>query len=64
LGVQVVATTGGKMKREELIKVLKEIAEGKEGQQIPYNIIIHGIQPLASHGLLLPVIYLLENIED
>ena len=52
------------MKREELIKVLKEIAEGKEGQQIPYNIIIHGIQPLASHGLLLPVIYLLENIED
>lgn len=52
------------MIREELLKVLKEIAEGKEGQKIPYNIILHGIQPLVAHGCLAPVIYLLENIED
>jgi hypothetical protein len=52
------------MTREELLKVLKEIAEGKEGQQIPFNIIIHGIQPLVEHGCLRPVIYLLENISD
>jgi hypothetical protein len=54
----------GNMTKEELVKALKEIAEGKEGQQIPYDIIVHGIQPLASHGLLLPAIYLLEHTEE
>lgn len=50
------------MDREELLKVLKEIQEGKEGQLIPYDLIRRGIQPLVECGCLDAAIYLLENI--
>lgn len=50
------------MTREEMITTLKEIATGKDGQPIPYNIITKGIQPLVEAGCLLPAIYLLECI--
>jgi len=52
------------MDKEEMLRVLKEIQEGKEGQMIPYNIIIHGIQPLQDRACLSAAIYLLEQLED
>ena len=55
---------GGNMKKEEMIRILKEIKEGKEGQSIPYDIIIHGIQPLQDRACLHAAIYLLEQLED
>lgn len=50
------------MTLEEMLRVLKEIRDGKEGQKIPYNIILHGIQPLQERACLHAAIYLLENI--
>ena len=50
--------------RKEMVAILKEIAEGKDGQTIPYNIIVHSIVPLADKAALPAVIYLLENLED
>ena len=52
------------MSKEEMLKVLKEIQEGKEGQVIPYNIIIHGIKPLQDRACLHAAIYLIEQLED
>ena len=52
------------MNKEEMLRVLKEIQDGKDGQSIPYNIIIHGIQPLQERACLHAAIYLLENLED
>lgn len=46
-----------------MIAVLKEIAAGKGGWSIPYDIVTRGIQPLVEAGCLLPAIYLLEHIE-
>ena len=52
------------MKKEEMLRVLKEIRDGREGQSIPYNIIIHAIQPLQERACLHAAIYLLEQLED
>ena len=52
------------MKKEEMLRILKEIQEGKEGQLIPYNIILHGIKPLQERACLDAAIYLLENITE
>jgi len=52
------------MKLREMLQVLREIRDGKEGQMIPYNIIIHGIKPLQDRACLGAAIYLLENIEE
>ena len=49
------------MDMKELLKTLKEIKDGKEGQLIPYDLIRRGIQPLVERGCLDAVIYLLEN---
>jgi len=52
------------MTKKEMLKILKEIREGKEGQMIPYNIIVHGIKPLQDRACLYAAIYLLEQLED
>ena len=52
------------MTKEEMIKVLKEIQEGKDRQMIPYNIIKHAIEPLRDRLCLNAAIYLLEHLED
>lgn len=52
------------MTKEEILRALKEIQQGKEGQLIPYNVIRHAITPLKERGCLQAAIYLLEHIED
>jgi hypothetical protein len=49
---------------ETLIKLLKGIQDSKDGQVIPYNIIVHAIQPIKEAGCLANVIYLLEHFDE
>jgi hypothetical protein len=50
--------------RPEMLALLREIRDGKDGQMIPYNIIKHAIEPLAERACLPAAIYLLEQLED
>ena len=50
------------MTKEEILKALREIAEEKEGVMIPYNLILHAIEPIQRRGCVDAVIYLLENM--
>jgi len=52
------------MSKEEMLKVLREIQAGKDGQLIPYNIIVHSIKPLIECACLSAAIYLIEHIEE
>lgn len=47
----------------ELIKLLKEIQQGIEGQVIPYNITVNALRPIVKKNCLEEVIYLIENWE-
>jgi len=52
------------MEKDELLKILREIDAGIEGQKIPFGIVYHAIKPIVEGKCLKPVIYLIEHIDN
>jgi len=51
------------MNKNQLIEILKEIESGKDGQMIPYDIILK-IENIRKAYLLEDLIYILERLDD